>query len=62
MEKEYITAAEAAAFLSLRQDYLTLLRCRFPHDRLRCPPFYKVSGRVRYKIADLREWIEGRAK
>lgn len=57
MEKLYLTAAEAAEYISLSESYLAKLRMgTLPQSG---PKFLKVGPRaIRYRKKDLDDWME----
>ena len=54
---EFLTTKEAATLLRLSAGTLNKLRCYGGGPR-----FLKLGGAVRYKLDDLRAWIEDRAR
>lgn len=53
----YLETAEAAAFCRLSKSYLDKLRCRGGG-----PLFLKLGRRVRYRPADLINWVDARLR
>ncbi len=57
-EHENMTRKEAALFLRVSERYLR----NDAKERNRKIPFYRVGSRARYRIADLRRWLERHAE
>ena len=55
IEDRYISVAEAAEFLTVSRPTLDNWR----HAKYG-PPYYRIGGRIAYKIKDLRQWAEAR--
>lgn len=55
-----VSPAEAAHRLGLSARTLSNLRLR--HAGAKGPPFLKALGRVRYRVVDLAEWLDGRVQ
>lgn len=60
MEKNYLTAEEAARYLGLSSSYLAKLR--MGGNAVLGPRFIRIGPRaVRYRLADLDRWMDQRA-
>lgn len=55
-KRELLSSADAAAYLGLSPDSLTVMRCRGSVTI----PYYKVGRRVMYDRAELDAWLEDR--
>ena len=53
IKPEYLTAEQVEVMTSFSVKALETMR-----HRRRGPPFLKVGGSVRYRVADVRAWIE----
>lgn len=54
--KQLLTPAETAELLSVKEQTLSVWRCRGAHGL----PFVRVGRSVRYRRADIEEWMEQR--
>ena len=55
-----LTDVEAARLLNLSTAFLRKSRCEGQiGDRTKAPPFARIGGRIRYRVTDLRKWVEG---
>jgi hypothetical protein len=54
-----LSEKQAAESIGVSLSYLRKSRCEgIHHRRTEAPPFVRVEGRVYYRVADLRAWIE----
>ncbi|MGA8758009.1 MAG: helix-turn-helix domain-containing protein [Stellaceae bacterium] len=54
---EYMDTREAAGYLGISANTLNCWR-----SRREGPPFCKIGGKVRYRLADLDAWADGRRR
>lgn len=54
---QYVDTPQAAAYLGIKVSTMNCWR-----SRREGPPFCKIGGRVRYRVADLDAWAEGRRR
>jgi hypothetical protein len=54
---EYMDTRQSAAYLQISFNTLNCWR-----SRREGPPFVKVGGKVRYRLADLDGWADGRRR
>lgn len=55
---EYLDNEDAARFLSVSPERLRQSRVLGSLCGVPCPPWLKLGSRVRYRVADLRQWME----
>ena len=55
-----LNEAATAEFLSLSRAYLRKLRMKGGATRNPGPPYVRIGGAIRYRVADLEEWVEER--
>ena len=55
IEDRYITPSEAASYLTVTRQTMDNWRAAKTG-----PPYYRIGGRIAYKIKDLRQWAEAR--
>ena len=53
VQKEFLTADEAAKYMRVSKQTLAKLRCH-----RKSPPYRKVGGRVLYERAELEKWMD----
>jgi excisionase family DNA binding protein len=54
---EYMDSRQAAVYLGISANTLNCWR-----SRREGPPFVKVGGKVRYRLADVDAWADGRRR
>ena len=55
LEMRYVTAKEAAAFLSINENSLSKMRLYGGG-----PPFTRIGRRIRYNFGSLQDWLRAR--
>lgn len=58
---DYLDNAAAAAYLSVAPERLRMSRTLGKLCGVPCPPWLKLGSRVRYRLSDLRDWVEASA-
>lgn len=55
---DYLDNAAAAHYLCVAPERLRMSRSLGTLCGVPCPPWLKLGARVRYRVADLRDWVE----
>jgi hypothetical protein len=59
LQKQVINEIEAAKYIGMSPSYLRMDRCEgHRKNRARGPAYLKIGKAVRYRIADLDEWLD----